>query len=556
VEGHPRQGGEHTERSTLAPLPPPRRAYEALDARPLRRWLETRAPEAGWALEPGPRLLVEEDYYDTEDRRFQRAGLSLCLRAAAGSVEAALSPLARASGDPPRLAAERAPVAGRKPEALTGAPGLLGERVRALAGSRPLLPRLALRLEVEILSLVRPGAEPVTLHLVDTSFPLEDESSPLRLARLELRSKEEPLPELLGLLDELERSCGLHPAAGSNYEAALRASGDRPPEPPELGPARVEPGQTVAEAAYAILRKQMGRWLRREPGTRLGEDIEELHDMRVAVRRTRAALRLYRDHLPVSVLRVGPELRWLGGVLGEVRDLDVQREQLGAWQASLDESERPALEVLGTVLAKRHRRARGHMLRALDTKRYARLVARWSALLRRAPGRTAAAARLPVLGAAPSLIEGRYRRVVKQGSKIKRRSPPARYHRLRIRCKQLRYALEFHADLYGEPARRMIRALVRLQDLLGDHQDADVALAWLREQVARPPRRFPPETLFVIGRLAERYDRRAAALRREFPRAFARLRGQRWRRLRRRLRAARPSPPRPPAARGTAGGDP
>jgi CHAD domain-containing protein len=545
-------GADAEERETSPVSASTRRAYEAFDARPVRRWLESHAPRAGWTLEPAPRLLIEEDYFDTEDRRFHRAGLSLCLRTAEGSVEAVLRPLSGAGPRAAGVAPERAPAAGRKPEALRSAPGTLGERVRALAGSRALLPSLALRLEVEILTL-RPGqGPPGTLHLVETSVPLEQDAPPLRLARVELRSAGEPPAGLTALLGELEAACGLRPASGSNYEAAQRACGERPEEEPGLGPSRVEKGQTVGEAAYAVLRKQLARWLRHEPGTRLGEDIEELHDMRVAVRRTRAALRLYRGHLPVSVLAVEPELRWLGSVLGEVRDLDVQLDQLARWQASLDEADRPALEVLRELLARRHRRARRAMLRSLDTKRYERLVARWSGLLRRAPGLRLPATRPPVLAAAPLLIEQHYRRVSKRGRKITLRSPAGRYHKLRIRCKQLRYALEFHAPLYGEPARRLIRGLVRLQDLLGDHQDADVALGWLREIVERPPRRLPPETYFIVGRLAERYERRAAELRRGFPRAFARLRGRRWRRLSKAMRRAAPSPDPPPTRRDPA----
>lgn len=520
-----------------------RRSYEAFDVRPVRRWLESHASRAGWSLEPGARLLIEEDYFDTEDRRFHRAGLSLCLRTAKGSVEAALRPLSGADHRAALLAPEQAPAAGRKPEALRSAPGLLGERVRALAGSRALLPGLSLRLEVEILTLRPAEGRPGTLHLVETSIPLDEDASPLRLARVELRSEGEPEPALVALLEELEAACGLRAASGSNYEAAQRAAGQQPDREPGPRPCRVEEGQTIGEAAYAVLRRQLARWLRHEPGTRLGEDIEELHDMRVAVRRTRAALRLYREHLPVSVLAVETELRWLGAVLGEVRDLDVQLDQLARWQASLSEAERPALEVLGELLRERHRTARRGMLRSLDTKRYERLVSRWSGLLGRAPGLRRPAARLPVLAAAPTLIEKRYRRVTKLGRRITARSPSARYHTLRIRCKQLRYALEFHAGLYGRPARRLTRSLVRLQDLLGEHQDADVALAWLREIIAHPPRRLPPETCFVVGRLAERYERRASELRRDFPRAFASIRGGRWRRLRKALRAAAPAVP-------------
>ena len=77
-----------------------------------------------------------------------------------------------------------------------------------------------------------------------------------------------------------------------------------------------------------MLRRQLGVLREKEPGTRLGEDIEELHDMRVATRRLRAALALFSTVLPVRAQTFREELGWLGRVLGAVRDLDVQLDGL------------------------------------------------------------------------------------------------------------------------------------------------------------------------------------------------------------------------------------
>ena len=123
----------------------------------------------------------------------------------------------------------------------------------------------------------------------------------------------------------------MRPTRVSKLETGLIALGIRPGSTIDLGPETVGRVASIAEVAYAVFRKQLRRMLRHEPGTRLGDDIEELHDMRVASRRLRAAIRLFRPFLPARFDRLGAELRWLGGVLGDVRDLDVQIEQLEEW---------------------------------------------------------------------------------------------------------------------------------------------------------------------------------------------------------------------------------
>ena len=100
------------------------------------------------------------------------------------------------------------------------------------------------------------------------------------------------------------------------------------PTLPDLGPTDATAEASFGQLGYAVVRRHLGVLLAKESGTRLGEDIEELHDMRVATRRLRAALDLFAEVFPVRAVGLRNELRWLAGVLGAVRDLDVQLERM------------------------------------------------------------------------------------------------------------------------------------------------------------------------------------------------------------------------------------
>jgi hypothetical protein len=125
------------------------------------------------------------------------------------------------------------------------------------------------------------------------------------------------------------------------------------------------------------------------------------------------------------------------------------------------------------------------------------------------------------------------RKVRRAGDAIGLTSPATAYHGLRIRCKQLRYALEAHVDVYGKPARRLVEAVVELQKLLGEHQDAEVASSDLRALCDRRGAGLSRQAIFVIGKIAARYEREAQRLRRRFVQRFRAATRRRWKRLRR-----------------------
>ena len=248
---------------------------------------------------------------------------------------------------------------------------------------------------------------------------------------------------------------------------------------PYLGPEAIAPTMPVAALAFVSLRRHTRAFLRHEAGARLGENPEALHDMRVAGRRMRAAIGLFAPYLPKRAEALRRELGRLGRILGVVRDLDVQLDQLTAWRRDAPPPEGPSFDAIEAVLARKRQIARRSLLRTLDGARYDRFKARLCSFLRRGPLRRPATSRNPARLAAPELIGRRYNATRKVGDRLTRESSPVQFHALRIRAKRLRYALEFHQPLYDGEVAAMIESLTALQDLLGEHQDAFVAVGHL-----------------------------------------------------------------------------
>jgi len=289
----------------------------------------------------------------------------------------------------------------------------------------------------------------------------------------------------------------------------------------------------------AVLRRQLSALLAKEAGTRLGDDVEELHDMRVASRRLRAAIALFGDVLPAEAERLRPDLAWVGQTIGAVRDLDVQLQQLDRWTNVLTPSDQEALRRLRSLLEGQRARARGEMLESLDSPRYARLVRRLGTMLRsRSGARTA-----PARAVAPDLVEARHRALRKAKRQIGPDSDAAAFHRLRIATKRYRYALEFLSDVYPGETKRLIRRSVTLQDVLGAHQDAHVAITRLRDLAGNRGAELGPEAVFAMGEIAGRYSTSMDEMRINVPRIYARLGGKAWKRFHRRIEAQRPGPP-------------
>jgi CHAD domain-containing protein len=173
------------------------------------------------------------------------------------------------------------------------------------------------------------------------------------------------------------------------------------------------------------------------------------------------------------------------------------------------------------------------MLRSLD----AEPTHRWLETLSQATGaeQSGANGADPVMVVMPERVRRRFRKLRKSVRRLRPKSSMEEYHLVRRRAKQLRYATECGAVMFGKPADELLRALRRLQDKLGAHQDACMAQTRLAEIVADPASALPPATLFLMGRLAEHYAGVTAQTRRTLARSWRKVRGKRWKALRARL---------------------
>jgi CHAD domain-containing protein len=301
---------------------------------------------------------------------------------------------------------------------------------------------------------------------------------------------------------------------------------------PELGPTDLEPSTPAGDAALIVVRPPASRFLVLEPAVRVGDDPAAIHDMRVAARRVRTALKLFRSVVPAWAEGLRTELRWTASLLGAVRDLDVQRRWLEESGADIEAEDRAVLHALDDALRERRIRAHVELVEAMETTRFARVRSELSAFAR-GPGLTFAEAQLPVRVVAPILVEKRYRAMRRAARSTGPESSSAQLHELRIRCKRARYAIEFVGPIYGKPAESLARRLGKLQDLLGDLHDEELASIRLREFADEGDLALPANAPFVLGRISERAARRAQKLRRRFPETFARTRGRRWKDLKR-----------------------
>jgi CHAD domain-containing protein len=530
--------------------------FDAVDVRPVERWLQARSeegqagPAAGSpsgsppASDPGLQVLEAgtvtqvDTYADTPDWRVHRSGYSLRLRKKHGVSEATLKSFGAASEGLRRRREVTQSVSNGDLAELQRSEGPVGDRIRALAGPTSLIPLFEVRTRRRSFDLSLAGAVAGEVVLDETTIPLGEGNPPARLKRVEVEVAEPFVEPLSAFVQAMRDECGLHPATLSKYEAGLLSRGLQPERPPDLGSTAIDPF-SVGEVAFAVMRQHFEVFLAREPGTRLGEDLEDVHDMRVASRRLRAAIALFREALPVRTIRLREELSWVAQALGAVRDLDVQLDQLEVWSDGDLESEPHALKPLHDLLEEERAEARAALLRALDSARHARLVDGFTRLLRQGPLRRSPASRAPIATVAPELLQRRYRAVRKAGDRIGEGATAAEYHKLRIRGKRLRYALEFLTEVTPYDTDPLVKRLVALQDLLGIQQDADVATSRLSELATREGGVLPVPTVFAMGALAERYAQRGRDLRGRFPKAYRRIRGRRWKEL----RAVRKKPP-------------
>jgi CHAD domain-containing protein len=252
---------------------------------------------------------------------------------------------------------------------------------------------------------------------------------------------------------------------------------------------------SAVDQVHSYLERQVAEIERTEPIVRLhADDADAVHDLRVALRRSRSVLGTTKALFDADwVSKLRDELRWLAGELAPGRDLDVLRSYLA--------TEAPELR---KVFDAPRQRAHTRAVEALESGRYLDLLA---ALKRTEP--TDADASIA------KLARGEFRKLAKSVEALGDEPSDENLHKARIRAKKARYS----AELVGEPAAKLVKALKGLQDALGEHQDAVVAEAMIREAGGG-------DMAFQAGEIAERQKARREQALAAIPGAWKQLEKQ------------------------------
>jgi triphosphatase len=285
---------------------------------------------------------------------------------------------------------------------------------------------------------------------------------------------------------------------------------------------------TIGDLAIQVLQRNAMDFLEHAPGARAGTDPRHVHQMRVATRRMRAALRLFADVLPPQATELNAELKWFASQLGPVRDLDVQIQRMRETATELHVLE--ALSPYAAWLLEQLERARATLAEAFESRRFGALVQRLQRLDEWLPEVTNSPANAPLYENAPRRLRRAFKQLRKRADAVDDQSPTTDLHAVRIRGKRLRYAAEFFEPAYGKPAQRLVRRVVALQDLLGNLQDGVVSRQHIHEAVQSAAGAWPAETTLALGQLVQVEAQREKEIRAAFPAAYRDVR-ESWKRL-------------------------
>jgi CHAD domain-containing protein len=509
---------------------------------------------------------MEDRYVDTADGALARAGFAVRLRQKGGETIVSVKSLAYVDGPGGSMSREELEgpadrVAPPSDWPASDARALVLEH----AGDAPLVERVTIR-QLRRVRQLRAASTRVELSLDEVDVVARGRVVD-RFVELEAELTKGDRSELAALGEAIESETGLERAGTSKLEAALAAldgsangDGAAPKTPPRSRKRSVEtrddedaaekadkaeprlvtgktPGvlaeDTVAEAGRKVMRFHLARMIDREPGVRDGKDIEDIHKMRVATRRQRAAWRVFGEAFRRGRTKSYREgLRDVARRLGAVRDLDVQLEGIDAYRADQSVNEQRALEPLIGSLRTHRDDARTLLIRELDSGAYARFIDDYLDFVR-----TEGAAAKPVnpasphrvLETAPSRIWAAYEQV-RSYEPILRWADVPTLHELRIAGKWLRYSLEFVQEPLGDEALPLIAKVTALQDHLGLLNDASVAASMARTFLVERAGELSSGETAAIGRYLVDREREVGRLRRSIGPTWRRVAGLSYRR--------------------------
>jgi CHAD domain-containing protein len=466
-------------------------------------------------------------WLDTFDWRLYRAGLTLEFEQARRGGRLLLS---KADGTPQ---AEQLVAGWPRRPALDLPAGPVWDRISMLVRPRALLPIVKVVSTASVIRLLNADGKTVVRLIADRATVTAAATQagttaelPTRLAIAEVRGYPGQARKAASLLAAVP---GVSAASQREFSAALTALGRHPADYSSSVEAEITAAMPAAVAVARLLLRLLDTIENNIDGVLRDIDTEYLHDFRVAVRRTRSAIKLLGGVLPADLAEhYATEFKWLGDLTTPTRDLDVHLLGFDAMTEQLVAASPADLEPLHAFLIRRRALEFRRLARALRGPRFHAITDDWRKALLEIRDTGSRKRRLTAGTLALATTGRAFRRIAALGGAITPDSPPESLHNLRKRAKELRYLLEFFAPLHDPVAyRKVVGDLKQLQDCLGEFQDSQVqreeihalADAMLAERAA------PAATLLAMGEIAAKLTLGQAEARADFARRFARFAG-------------------------------
>lgn len=429
-------------------------------------------------IDAGEPFTMHAVYHDTERLTLFRWGITL-RRRQGGTDEGWHMKLPVAGSDGSTRDEMHLPLAAGE---VGSVPAAFVEVIAPLLREQPLVPVVSLVTERTPRMLHGVDDRPLA-ELVDDVVSAVHQGRTISVFReLEVEAVDADDADALAVLDATVRLLVSHGAEPSSVSKAASALGPRTAEPPDV-PALPMPraGDLAVDAIQAVLSLHVRHLLLADVAVR--RDLpDSVHQMRVAARRLRSSFATFAPLLdPAASEPLSEELKWIASELGAIRDTEVMIDRLDRHAGALDDpadTER-ARGVIDPVLARRLAAARSSALAALRSDRHQQLIDDLMSAAIDPPVVDAAYA--PCDEALLPLVARTWRRLDKAISGLELDGESAPWHLARIKAKRARYAADAVAGIFGRRMEALAEGLADVTELLGDHQDANVAQAIIRE---------------------------------------------------------------------------
>ena len=363
----------------------------------------------------------------------------------------------------------------------------LRELLSGVLSVRALLPQLELRVRRRYLNKLNRDQKTVlriVLHEYELLHPETATYKKLQ-KRLEIVPVKGYVKSYKQALDFIERELRLPKTDKDILTIALDALGRQRADYSSNGKCVLQANMPATAAIASLLKQMLKAMAANEQGMLEDIDSEFLHDYRIALRKTRAALKQIKGVFPQRELEDQQlQLNWLSSITSPARDMDVYLLKFSGYQQMLPAEMQQHIEPLQALLLRKKRITYKKLATALKSKRYADFQNQYWEFLHAPVAQRAELvnAGRPVKSVADERIWKVYKRVLKEGNAIQEDSPAEDLHELRKTCKKLRYLMEFFQSLYGVKAiKPLVKELKALQDNLGEFNDLHIQAETLKE---------------------------------------------------------------------------